>query len=145
MQQFIPYLGFDGNCKEAMQFYEKVFGGKLIAMMSFVDMGMAEGMPADMAKRIVHACLVSPENSYLYGGDAPGHIPFEKQNGVTVTMSYDTVTKAEQVFKLLSDGGNVTMPMMPTQWAKMFGMVTDRYGTSWAVNGEQIPIDRMSS
>jgi PhnB protein len=144
MQQFIPYLGFNGNCKEAMQFYERLLGGRIKAMMSFADTPMGADMPKGSAQPIMHACLVLPDDSHLYAGDSPEHIPYQGQIGVAITMAYDSVAEAERVFKGLSEGGHVTMPLAPTFWAKMFGMVTDRYGTCWAINGEQLPVDKVA-
>lgn len=139
MQQFIPYLSFDGNCREAMQFYAQVFGGTIKAMISFADLPAGSGMPPSTSPRIMHGCLVLPDGSYLYGGDAPEHLPFSAQTGVAITMAYDTVPEALRVFKALCAGGKETMPFSTTFWARGFGMVTDRYGTCWAINGESTP------
>jgi PhnB protein len=139
MQQFIPYLSFDGNCRQAMQFYADALGGKLTAMMSYADLPPGGDMPPSTSQNIMHACLVLPNGNALYAGDAPEGMPFEGQKGVMVTMSYATETEGQRVFKALTQGGTVTMPWGPTFWAKGFGMVTDRFGTSWGVNGEEIP------
>jgi PhnB protein len=139
MQQFIPYLSFDGNCREAMQFYERVFGGDIVAMLSFADVPGGGEMPGGSKDKIMHACLTLPDGNSLFAGDAPDHMPFEKQTGVMVTMSYPTVAAAQRVFDALCEGGTVTMPWEPTFWAKGFGMVTDRFGTAWGINGEQVP------
>lgn len=143
VQQFIPYLSFDGNCKEAMQFYHKTFGGNIVAMMHFADTPMGAQLPTEIAQRVMHAYLALDDGSALYGGDAPTHEPFRGQIGVTITMSYQTVAQAQQVFEALSAGGKITMPLAPSFWAKIFGMVTDRFGTSWAINGEQLAVDRV--
>jgi PhnB protein len=139
MQQFIPYLSFDGNCRQAMQFYADTLGGELIAMMSFADMPPGGDMPPSTSQNIMHACLKLPDGSALYAGDAPEGMPFEGQKGVMLTMSYTTEAQGQRIFKALSQGGTVTMPWSPTFWAKGFGMVTDRFGTSWGINGEEIP------
>ena len=89
---------------------------------------------------ITHTSLVLTDGSYLYAGDAPAHLPFQAQSSVTITMSYETVTEAEQVFAALSNRGTVTMAMAESFWAKTFGMVTDRFDTSWAINGEPQPL-----
>jgi PhnB protein len=59
---------------------------------------------------------------------------------VTITVDYATVAEAEKVFAALSEGGQVTMPMQAAFWAKRWGMVVDKFGTPWNVNGEQIPV-----
>lgn len=135
MPQFIAYLGFDGTCAEAMRFYERIFGGKLAAMIRFADMPDArEVAPAD-AERIMHACLSLDDGSSLMAGDAPSDQPFETMRGFMLTMSYPDVDEAARIFDALSAGGEVTMPLQETFWAERFGMLTDRYGTSWAING----------
>jgi PhnB protein len=139
MQQFIPYLSFDGNCREAMQFYARVFGGKIEAMLSYADVPGGGEMPGGSKNKIMHACLSLPDGSFLYAGDAPDHMPFQAQTGVMITMNYPTSAAGERVFKELCEGGTVTMPWAPTFWAKGFGMVTDRFGTAWGINGEQVP------
>lgn len=141
MQQFIPYLSFNGNCRQAMQFYEQVFGGKLVAMLSYGDMPGDERMPAATAQKIMHAYLTLPDGSSLYAGDALDHEPFQGQQGVMITMTYPTDVAGKHIFQALSEGGSVTMPWAPTFWAKGFGMVKDRFGTAWGINGEQIEMN----
>lgn len=138
MPQFIPYLAFNGNCKEAMHFYQKVFGGKITMMLSGAESPMADQVPKEYAHRIINARMVLKDGSTLMAGDAPAHMPFNGQHGVTIALIYDTEAAGEQVFKALCDGGKITMPWGPTFWAKQFGMVTDKFGTSWAINGEEI-------
>jgi PhnB protein len=140
MTQAIAYLGFDGNCAEAMRFYEKALGGKLEVLMSGADSPMAEQIPKEFAQRILHARLALPGGGLLYAGDAPGHIPYEGIKGVSITVDYASVAEAEQVFAALADGGQVSMPMQGAFWAKRWGMCTDRFGTPWIVNGEPIPV-----
>jgi PhnB protein len=140
MTQAIAYLSFDGKCAEAMRFYEQALHGKLEVLMSGADSPIAAQIPKEFADRILHARLALQGGGLLYGGDAPAHIPYESIKGVSIAVDYPTVAEAEQVFTALSAGGRVTMAMAPTFWAKRFGMVTDRYGTPWIVNGEPIPV-----
>ena len=140
MPQPIPYLGFNGDCADAMRFYERVLGGKIEIMMSGGDSPMADQMPPEFRHRIMHARLVMQDGGVLYAGDAPAHVPYEGMKGVSITLNYGTVAEAEQAFAALSDGGQVTMPMQATFWAKSFGMLTDRFGTRWIVNGEPQPL-----
>lgn len=142
-----PYLSFGGNTREAFAFYESALGAKIEAMLSFADMpappqdapppdGCA-GMPA-MGDGIMHARLVIPGGPMLFAGDAPPGMPYEGVKGVMLALQYDTIAEAQGVFDALSQGGQVTMPIAPSFWAKRFGMLTDRFGVSWAVNGEPI-------
>ncbi len=140
MTQAIAYLGFDGNCAEAMRFYERALGGKLEVLMSGAESPIAAQMPKEFAHRILHARLALPGGGLLYAGDAPAHIPYEGIKGVSIALDYDTVAAAEKVFATLADGGQVQMPMQSAFWAERWGMLIDRFGSPWIVNGEPIPV-----
>lgn len=142
-----PYLSFAGTTREAFAFYAQALGGQIQAMMSFADMPAppadaegCSGAPMPGGDGIMHACLVLPGGAMLMAGDVPPGMPFDGIKGAMLALQYDTVEQAQAVFHTLSSGGQVTMPLAPTFWARTFGMVTDRFGVSWAVNGEPIPM-----
>lgn len=143
----IPYLSFPGCTREAFAFYEKALGARIQAMMRYADMPeMAATDPGCAGARptgdgIMHASLELPGGAALYAGDTPPGMAHEGVKGVMLTLGYDTVDQAHSAFHALSDGGQVTMPLMPAFWARSFGMLTDRFGVSWAVNGEPIAIE----
>lgn len=139
MPQPIPYLAFDGNCAEAMRFYAKVLGGKL-DLLTFGQSPMAEHTPKDALNRIMHARLALDGNGFLYGGDCPPGMSYQGIHGVSITLNFDAISQVERVFNALADGGKVTMPLGPTFWAKRFGMVTDKFGCPWIVNGEMMEV-----
>lgn len=140
MTQAIAYLAFDGNCADAMLFYEKALGGKLELLMSGADSPMACDMPKEFAHRILHARLVLPGGGMLFAGDCPANMPYEGIKGVSIAVDYATVDEAETVFAALAAGGTVTMPMQGAFWAKRWGMLVDKFGTPWIVNGELIHV-----
>jgi PhnB protein len=142
-----PYLSFGGNTREAYAFYAKALGGKIETMMSYADLPKSpEGAdPAGcgdaqrpMGDGIMHACLSLPGGAMLFAGDTPPGMPFEGMKGVMLALQYDSVEQARKVFHALSEDGSVTMPLAPAFWSKIFGMLTDRFGVSWAVNGGPI-------
>lgn len=139
MPQPIPYLVFDGNCAEAMRFYAAVLGAKL-DLMTFGQSPMPEQMPPAARERIMHARLALEGNGSLYGGDCPPGVPYQGIHGVSIALSYDTTHEARRVFDALAQGGKVGMPFGPTFWAKGFGMVTDRFGCPWLINGEMVAV-----
>jgi PhnB protein len=139
MPQPIPYLAFDGNCADAMRFYAKVLGGKL-EMMSFGQSPMAEQTPKSARNKIMHARLGLEGNGSLYAGDSPPDMPYQGIQGVSIALKYDSVAEADHVFNALADGGKVTMALGPTFWAKRFGMLTDKFGCPWIINGEMIDV-----
>jgi len=131
----IAYLAFNGNCADAMRFYERVLGGKLEILMSGADSPMAAQIPKEVAHRILHARLALKDGGYLYAGDAPMQMPYPGIHGVSITLNYDTDAEAREIFDKLAEGGKVSMAMAPTFWAKSFGMLVDKFGTPWIVNG----------
>lgn len=140
MTQAIAYLSFNGNCAEAMRFYEQALHGKLEVLMSGAESPMAEQIPKEFAHRILHARLALPGGGTLFAGDCPAHMPYEGIKGVSMAVDYATTAEAEQVFAALASGGQVTMPMQPAFWARSWGMLIDKFGTPWIVNGEMLPI-----
>lgn len=141
MPQPTAYLAFDGNCVEAMHFYELALNAKLQALMTNGESPMAADIPSEQHHRILHAYLVLPDGAgALMAGDCMVGVPYEGMKGFSLTLNYPTVEQAESVFKALSPGGKVTMPMQPAFWAKSWAMVTDRFGTPWIVNGVPVPL-----
>ena len=135
--QWNPYLNFNGNCQEAFKYYERVLGGKIIAMMSHADMP-AEAQaqtPPEWKNKIMHARLMVGDQ-VLMGSDAPPD-HFEKTQGMSVALQVDDPNDAERIFAALADNGTVRMPIQPTFWAIRFGMLTDRFGIPWMVNCEK--------
>lgn len=139
MTQAIAYLSFDGQCADAMRFYERAIGGTLEKLVRGADTPMCNEMPAEFRDRVMHARLVLPGGGKLYAGDCPVG-QYEGMKGVSITLDFDTVERAQQVFDALAEGGRITMPMQPAFWAKRWGMLVDRFGTAWIINGEEIPL-----
>ena len=142
-----PYLSFRGSTREAFAFYAQALGGEIQAMLRFADMpappadaeGCGDG-PMPTGDGIMHACLVLPGGAMLMAGDAPAHLPFDGMKGVMLALQYDSIDQAHGAFHALAQGGQVTMPLAPTFWAKKWGMVIDRFGCTWNINGEEIPL-----
>jgi PhnB protein len=135
MMKLNPYLTFDGKCKEAFKFYEKVLGGKILAMMTHADMPSDRPSAPDNRDMILHARMAIGD-TLLMGSDAPA-ARLQKMQGFSVTLGIDNPAEAERVYNALAEGGSVQMPLAETFWAKKFGMVTDRFGTPWMINCEK--------
>ena len=129
-----PYLNFDGNTREALEFYQGVFGGEL-NVMAFGDMGMTEHdgnpIPAD---GVMHGQLTSDQGFTLMASDnVPGMSEGQTPNG-HLSLSGDESELLHGYFDKLADGGKVTMPLEKQMWGDEFGMLTDRFGITWMVN-----------
>jgi PhnB protein len=139
MPQLNPYLSFDGNCTQAMKFYERVFDAKLDALITYSQMPMGDKpVPASHANRVMHAHLAHPDFS-LMAGDTPPGVPHTGMHGIMLTLTYPTAEAARRVFGALAEGGKINMPLGETFWADAFGMVVDRFGTPWGINGGMKP------
>jgi len=128
------YLMFDGNCAEAMRFYERTLGGKL-EMMTHAQSPMGKGASAANADRILHGRLAFDGRS-LMASDTMAGQPYGGMKGFSLCLIYPTVGEAKRVFEALAAGGQITMPFEKTFWAEAFGMLVDRFGTPWMVNGQ---------
>jgi PhnB protein len=134
-----PYLGFNGDCENAFEFYEKVLGGKIVFRMTWGEMPEADRFPSEMHKRIMHATL-NIGDAVLMGADSPPG-QFEKPTGMHVSIHLNDVVEGERIFNALAENGNVTMPFQKTFWSPGFGMCMDRFGTPWMINTEGQPPD----
>ena len=133
MLQLDNYLFFDGNCADAMRFYERTLGGKL-QLMTHGESPMAAQTPPGSANRILHARL-ELDGRLLMASDSMVGQPYEKMKGFSLSLIYPTVAEAQRMFAALAEGGQITMPIGKTFWAEAFGMLVDRFGTPWMVNG----------
>ena len=138
MSQLEPYLFFDGNCAEAMRFYEKALGGKLEMMMKASEAPPEAAKPCpegkDVGDGVLHACVMV-EGRRLMASDWLSPEPYPGINGVSISLVYPTVEEAKRKFDALAAGGKVIMPLGKTFWIESFGMLTDKYGANWMVNG----------
>lgn len=137
MPETNAYLIFDGNCAEAMRFYESTLGGKLEALMNFGETPGCDQMPPESRDRIMHARLILDGRPLMASDCMPGQ-PYEGMKGFSLSLAYPTAGEAQRVFDTLAEGGQVTMPLQKMFWAEAFGMVTDRFGTPWMVNGNMM-------
>ena len=130
-----PYLAFDGKCREAFEFYERTFAGRISFLQTIGDSPMASSMPAESHSRVMHVTLQIGDQ-VLQGADAPPG-QFTTPAGFCVAVHFDDVAEGERVFNALAQKGQVQMPFQPTFWAKGFGMTVDQFGTPWIVNAGQ--------
>lgn len=135
MKSINPYLNYNGNTEEAFNFYQSVFGGDL-QITRYKDLGDNMGATGDEENKIANVTLLIGNGTMLMGTDtleSMGQI-LEPGNNFYINLEAESVEETERLFNELSSGGKVEMPLQETEWAKKFGMFTDKYGTRWMVN-----------
>ena len=125
-----PYLNFSGDARQAMEFYESVFGGTL-TLSTFGEYGTQDTPQAD---QIMHGMLTTDSGFVLMSSDLPPGMELSPGNNITVSLSGDDVDELRGYWQQLSDGGTVTVPLEKQMWGDEFGACTDRFGVSWMVD-----------
>lgn len=125
------YLSFKDTAREAMAFYQSVFGGELTST-TFAEYRMSED-PADQDK-IMHAMLTTPSGQVLMAADTPNSMEYTPPAGHSLSISGDDDEEIRGYWDALAGSGTVVMPLEPSPWGDSFGMCVDRFGISWMVN-----------
>lgn len=131
--QLIPYLNFDGRCREAFELYRDLLGGEITGIMTYGESPMAGEMPAESHDGVMHAQLVAG-GATLMGSDGPPEEDAAARR-MWVALIVDEASEAERIFEGLADDADVQMPIQETFWAERFAMLVDRFGTAWIING----------
>ncbi len=129
-----PYLNFNGNARQALEFYTGVFGGNL-TLSTFAEFGTPKDAPD--ADKIMHGQLETAAEYTIMAADTPPGMEYQGMHGFGVSLSGDDADALRGYFDKLSDGGTVTMPMQKQTWGDEFGMCTDKFGVPWLVNISQ--------
>ena len=125
-----PYISFNGDARQAMEFYKDVFGGTL-ALNTFGEYGAPDGEGAD---KIMHAMLESDTGYTLMGADTPPGMEHNPGTNIAVSLSGDDGDLLRGYWAKLADGGSVSVPLEKQMWGDEFGACTDKFGISWMVN-----------
>ena len=131
-----PYLNFNGNTEEAFNFYKAVFGGEFAVLQRMKDTPEGDKVRADEKNRVMHVALPIGKENVLMGSDtfeSMGHT-LRMGNNMTISVSASSEKEADQIFRGLSSGGKVTMPLEKAFWGSYFGMLTDKFGIQWMVS-----------
>ena len=127
-----PYLTFDGNCREAMEFYKDALNGNLHTM-PFGDAPME--VAEEHKNRVMHATLTFA-NAVIMASDNMPEQTVTHGNGSSISIAATDVEEGERYFNNLSKGGTVVMPYEKTFWGAKFGMCVDKFGVQWMINCE---------
>jgi PhnB protein len=125
-----PYIAFAGTAREAMEFYQSIFGGTLVVN-TFGDFGTPE---PELADKIMHAQLETDLGYTIMASDTAPGMKITPGSTITISLSGDDSDALRGYFEKLSEGGTVTMALEKQMWGDEFGQLTDRYGIAWMAN-----------
>ena len=124
-----PYIGFTDNARQALEFYQSVFGGALV-MNTFGEYG-TEGPDAD---KIMHGQLETDKGYTLMGADTIAGMERDSGSAITISLSGDDGDELRGYWEKLAEGGTVSLPLEKQMWGDEFGQCTDKFGVNWMVN-----------
>jgi PhnB protein len=129
--QLNPYLSFRDNAREAMEFYQSVFGGEL-TISTFGEF-QASDDPAEQDK-VMHSLLSTDGGLVLMASDTPNRMDLTPGSNFSISLSGTDEPELRGYWAMLSDGGTMAMPLGPAPWGDMFGMCSDKFGVNWLIN-----------
>jgi PhnB protein len=129
-----PYLNFDGNAEEAVNFYKEALGAEVPMLTRFGESPMPSG--DDEKNRIMHARIVFGDNIIMISDTMKGRSDFSTKGNIQLSIGLDDEAKTHEIFNKLSAGGTVTMPLAKQFWGAIFGMFQDKFGVNWMLNCE---------
>ncbi|BFH64955.1 VOC family protein [Paenibacillus azoreducens] len=131
-----PYINLDGECAEAVAFYEKVLGAKNLGIQRFGDMpGNSHPMPEEAKNRVLHAALEFDGQRLMFSDTFPGN-PFQLGDQLSIAINTKDLERLKSIYHALAEGGQVKMELQETFWSPLYGMVRDRFGITWQLSGE---------
>ncbi|MGE8203390.1 VOC family protein [Heyndrickxia sp. NPDC080065] len=131
------YLNFNGNCREAVEFYSEVFGLEKPQIMTFGEAPPNPEFPLpDEAKNLVMHARININGSYVMFSDTFPGMPFVVGNNISLAFVDKDVDKIKVIFDKLKEGGKVGLELQETSWSKCYGQVTDKFGVEWQLNYE---------
>lgn len=130
--QINPYLTFNGQALEALEFYASALGGKVEAVMRFSDIPDETEIPPGTEDRLAHGRVVFPQGAIMVSDDFEGS-PIA-YSGFNVQTDWPTVAAAKAAFDRMAGGGTIVMPFATTFWAPGFGILRDKFGVGWMFN-----------
>ena len=129
-----PYLIFNGNCREAFEFYRSIFGGEFSNIETFASAPDKCSVPEAERNHIMHVCLPVGSVTHLMGCDSPSQMPpLVAGNNFSISVRTDSKEECDTLFAKLSEGGSATMSPQKTFWGGYFAMCTDKFDTRWMI------------
>ena len=131
MEAIIPYLTFNGNANEALDFYSKALNGEVVFKQTYGETKMES--PEDYKDKLMYASFKAGDLDFLVSDGMPGQ-PVSAGTNLALSLNFGDEESIERTFTALSEGGNITMELQDTFWGAKFGMLTDKYGFNWMFN-----------
>ena len=132
------YLNFNGNTREAVEFYAKVFKTEAPNIMTFGEQPQHPDyqMPEEVKDLVMHTRLNIDGSIVMFSDTFPGQ-PFVEGNNITLALVSQNLDDIQSWYDQLKEGGTVTMELQETFWAKLYGQVTDKFGIQWQISHDK--------
>jgi PhnB protein len=127
-----PYLFFDGDCREAIEHYIQLLGGRIEFITTNAETPEAHNFPPEAQNQVMHVRAVIG-GQVVMASDAPAQ-HFSTPQGFYLSLTADTPEEADRIWAGLEPGAKVHLQLGQTFWSPKFGMLTDRFGTPWMVS-----------
>lgn len=127
--ELVTYLNYGGNCRQAFEFYAQQLGGKITMLTTHGEGPFAAQLPPEQKDAVLHARLQLGGTTVLGADMPPGR--FQPMRSAYLTLLVDSVEETERIYELLSNGGEIFMPMAETFSATRFAMLRGRFSMSW--------------
>jgi PhnB protein len=134
MFHLVPYLHFNGNAEEVLNFYKEAFNGEILLISRYIDSPMQ--VQEDWKNKIVHSRLKFGDNIIMISDSHNGQLA-SKGGNIKLSVEVDDENKIKEVFNKMAAGGKVTMPLAKQFWGATFGMLQDKFGVNWMFNHEE--------
>jgi PhnB protein len=129
------YINFNGNCREAVEFYSDVFGTEKPKFLLFGDMPGDGSFPMDdSVKGLVMHAEINMMGSKIMFSDVPPGMPFTIGNNISLILNSNEEQVLRAIFERLKHGGEIKMELQETFWSKCYGYVVDQYGIGWQLS-----------
>ncbi|MDP4086457.1 MAG: glyoxalase/bleomycin resistance/extradiol dioxygenase family protein [Bacillota bacterium] len=127
------YVNFNGNCREAVEFYAQVFGSEKPQFMTFGE--TSPNLSEEAKSLVLHTQLNITGSTLMFSDCAPGR-PLDIGNNISLTVVSKNMDEIKSYFSQLKEDGNVIMELQETFWSKCYGMLTDKFGINWQLSYE---------
>ncbi|MFS0764000.1 MULTISPECIES: VOC family protein [Peribacillus] len=131
------YLNFNGNCRQAVEFYAEVFGTEQPNIMTFGETppNPEFPLPEEAKDLVMHTRLNISGSNIMFSDTFPG-MPFVEGNNISLAYVSNDLDEIKSIFNKLSEGGKVGLELQETFWSKIYGQLTDKFGIQWQFNFE---------